>query len=76
MDWRVCLVFPQISADIDFEGRVRGILSRGSVYVENFTTFAEKETVWDVIKEPMFFIVFDFGANAEETIPAWQLDEV
>ena len=41
-----------------------------------FTSFAKKETVWDVMKEFMFFTVFDFAANAEETIPVWQLDEV
>ena len=76
MDWRICLVFPQISADIDLEGRARGILSRASVHVKIFTAFAERETVWDVMKEFMFFIVFDFAGNAEETIPAWQLDEV
>ena len=34
MDWRICLVFPQLSADIDLEGRVRCILPQASTVRE------------------------------------------
>ena len=41
MDWRICLVFPQLSADIDLEGRVRCILPRAPQFGNSAINMSE-----------------------------------